>query len=95
MLTPPPGYTQNFILKVITYPVSVINVFFAGGLLWICGNPSFPATIPVTFLLFISNIYLVAAPFVPSEDGQGVYNDLPYYLRCAVEPGVLAAGGIY
>jgi hypothetical protein len=102
MLAPPPGDAYNFILNVITYPLSVINVFVAGGLLWIYWkpahyewNPPFRATIPATLLFFLSNIYLVAAPFVPPEDGQSVYNDLPYYLHCVVGLGILAAGGVY
>lgn len=102
MLAPPPGDAYNFILNVITYPLSVVNVFVAGGLLYLYWNPRgwewnppFRATIPVTLVFFVSNLYLVFAPFVPPDDGQNVYSDLPYYLHCIVGWGIIAAGGVY
>lgn len=82
--------------------MSVINCFVAAGLLFLYVNPyhwqwspPFRATWPVTLLFFLSNVYLVAAPFVPPSDGQNVYNDLPYYLHCVVGLGIIAAGGVY
>lgn len=102
MLAPPPGDAYNFILNVITYPLSVINAFVGGGLIWLYvrreqynWNPPFRATLPVAVFFFLSNIYLIAAPFVPPSDGNSVYNDLPYYLHCVVGIGILAAGGLY
>ncbi len=57
--------------------------------------PPFRATLPVVIFFLLSNIYLVAAPFVPPSDGQSVYNDLPYYLHCVVGIGIFVAGAIY
>ncbi|EXJ92889.1 hypothetical protein A1O3_01443 [Capronia epimyces CBS 606.96] len=102
MLAPPPGDAYNFILNVISYPLSIVNAFVAAGLLILYANPTkwgwappFRASWPVALLFLLSNIYLVAAPFVPPTHGQNVYNDLPYYLHCVVGIGIIAAGGVY
>ncbi|EXJ91271.1 hypothetical protein A1O1_04381 [Capronia coronata CBS 617.96] len=102
MLAPPPGDAYNFILNVISYPLSIVNAFVAAGLLYLYINPGkwgwsppFRASWPVVLLFLLSNIYLAAAPFVPPEHGQNVYNDLPYYLHCVVGMGIIAAGGVY
>ncbi len=89
-------------LSVISYPLSIVNAFVAAGLLYLYikpraldWSPPFRASWPVVVLFLLSNIYLVAAPFVPPTDGQNVYNDLPYYLHCVVGIGIIAAGGVY
>lgn len=93
----------------ISYPLAVVNIFVALALLilyrfpywsstaahpepW---SPPFRATWPVAFFFFLSNIYLVVAPFVPPTEGQNVYEDLPYYLHCVVGIGIFGVGAIY
>ena len=102
MLAPPPGDAYNFILNVISYPLAVVNVFVAAGLLWLYWKPAeynwkppFRASWPVAVFFFASNIYLVVAPFIPPSDGQSVYESLPYYLHCVVGIAILAVGGVY
>lgn len=82
--------------------MSIVNAFVAAGLLYLYAHPGkwgwappFRASWPVVLLFLLSNIYLAAAPFVPPEHGQNVYNDLPYYLHCVVGMGIIAAGGVY
>jgi hypothetical protein len=58
-------------------------------------SPPFRATLPVVVFFFISNIYLVVAPFVPPSKGQNVYQHLPYFLHCVVGIGILLAGAVY
>ena len=64
MLAPPPGDAYNFILTLISYPLSIINVFVAIALLWVSTHrahwqyywhPAVRATIPVTALFLLSN----------------------------------------
>lgn len=43
----------------------------------------------------LSNIYLVVAPFAPPDEGQNVYESLPYWIHCVVGFGVIFAGGVY
>jgi hypothetical protein len=103
MLAPPPGDAYNFILNVITYPLSVVNFFVSAGLVFIYLSPStFPdfkptirATLPIVVVFMLANVYLIAAPFVPPEDGNSVYEHLPYWLHCAVGIGFLLAGAVY
>ena len=82
--------------------MAIINVFVAGGLIHLYRNreargwnPPIKATLPVAIFFLLSNIYLVVAPFVPPEDGQSIYDDLPYYIHCVVGFGVIGAGGVY
>ncbi|TVY92957.1 High-affinity methionine permease, partial [Lachnellula willkommii] len=107
MLAPPPGDAYNFIVNLISYPLAVVNVFVAGALIHLYRRPYSPhrtpnewappfrATLPVVIFFLLSNIYLVAAPFVPPTDGQNVYKSLPYYLHCVVGIAILAGGGLY
>ncbi|PVH97418.1 amino acid transporter [Periconia macrospinosa] len=102
MLAPPPGDAYNFILNVISYPLAIVNVFVAGALIHLYLNrakwnwhPPISATLPVAVFFLLSNIYLVVAPFVPPEDGDSVYETLPYYLHCLVGIAIILAGGVY
>ncbi|KAK2752729.1 hypothetical protein FQN55_005858 [Onygenales sp. PD_40] len=102
MLAPPPGDAYNFILNVISYPLSIINTFVAGALIHLYihrekynWHPPVSATLPVIIFFLLSNMYLVIAPFVPPEEGQNVYEQLPYYLHCVVGIAIVLSGGIY
>ncbi|KAJ0108433.1 hypothetical protein J7T55_002037 [Diaporthe amygdali] len=109
ILAPPPGDAYNFILKqvllqqsLISYPLAIVNAFVAAGLVWLYikrdewnWHPPFSATLPVVVFFMLSNIYLVIAPFVPPEEGQNVYESLPYWIHCVVGFGVIFAGGVY
>ncbi|KAI0671380.1 amino acid/polyamine transporter I [Trametes maxima] len=103
MLAPPPGDAYNFILNLISYPLSIINVFVAGGLLWVQSHPDdyvwrapVRATRPVTLFFLLSNLYLVFAPYAPPDTpDQNQYKSLPYWLHGVVGWGIFAAGGLY
>lgn len=86
----------------ISYPLAVVNAFVAAGLCYLyfnresySWNPPFRATLPVAAFFFLSNVYLVIAPFIPPSDDQSVYESLPYYLHCIVGIAIIAAGGVY
>ncbi|QUC15992.1 uncharacterized protein UV8b_00233 [Ustilaginoidea virens] len=102
VLAPPAGDAYNFVLNLISYPFSIINVFVAGALIHLYRNkasrnwnPPIRATLPVAVFYLLSNIYLVVAPFVPPEQGQSVYESLPYWIHCVVGFGIILAGGVY
>ncbi|KND89593.1 High-affinity methionine permease [Tolypocladium ophioglossoides CBS 100239] len=102
ILAPPAGDAYNFILNLISYPLAIINVFVAGALIHLYRhreswnwNPPLKASLPVAVFFLLSNVYLVVAPFVPPEDGQSVYENLPYWIHCVVGFGVIFAGGVY
>ncbi|KAA8896866.1 hypothetical protein TRICI_006821 [Trichomonascus ciferrii] len=107
MLAPPPGDAYNFILNLISYPLSVVNTFVAlalciiyiqkyRGKAFLDWNPPIKATLPISIFFFLSSIYLIVAPFVPPDTpDNNVYEELPYYLHCVVGIALFVAGGIY
>lgn len=103
MLAPPPGDAYNFILNLISYPLSCVNLAISFALIVLTvrrkhynWNPPIKATIPVTVFFFLSSLYLVVAPFLaPTTPSENVYKDLPYYLHCVVGIALFGAGAIY
>ncbi|PRT57032.1 High-affinity methionine permease [Wickerhamiella sorbophila] len=106
LLAPPPGDAYNFILNLISYPLSVVNAAVSFGLIviyltkdkhkyWPDWDPPLKATLPVAVFFFLASLYLVAAPFIPPDAGQNVYESLPYYLHCVVGLGLFGGGFIY
>lgn len=93
--------------SLISYPLAVINTAVAGGLIYLyikphsvnrtpqTWAPPFKATLPVAVFFFASNVYLVIAPFIAPDEGQNVYESLPYWLHCVVGIALLAAGAVY
>jgi len=82
--------------------LAIVNTFVAGALIHLYihrqkwnWNPPISATFPVVVFFLLSNIYLVVAPFVPPNDGNSVYESLPYWLHCVVGMAIIAAGGVY
>lgn len=90
--------------SLISYPLSIVNSFVSAGLIWIYltrstrfpdWSPGIRATLPVTIFFFLSNVYLVIAPYIPPSAGQSVYHQLPYYLHCVVAIAIFAFGALY
>lgn len=57
--------------------------------------PPFKASLPVVIFFFLSNLYLVTAPYSPPNEGQNIYNNLPYWTHCVVAIGIFLLGGVY
>lgn len=88
----------------ISYPLSVVNVLVAAGLMHIYLRPSkYPswapgirATLPVTGFFLVSNIYLTVAPFLPPPNPKdNIYAYLPYYSHCVAGLSVFVIGAVY
>lgn len=103
MLAPPPGDAYNFIVNLISYPLSFVNAAIAIALIMINLQPEkYPdwappirATIPITGFFLLSSLFLMFAPFIPPpEASQNVYVALPYWLHCC---GILffLVGAVY
>ncbi|MCJ1333628.1 hypothetical protein MMC10_010328 [Thelotrema lepadinum] len=101
IVVPPPGDIYTFLVELGGYPVSIISVFVAGGLLYLQCTPSErwrspkPASKLVTSLFLISNITLLILPWIRPEGGQGAEGRFPYYAYPAAGLGVLLAGAVY
>ena len=88
--------------SLISYPLAIVNTFVAIGLIYLYlnrakrdWNPPVKATLPVVVFFLLSNLFLVCAPYAPPEDGQSVYESMPYWIHCVVAIGVIAVGGVY
>jgi hypothetical protein len=97
-----PELVLTLCISVISYPLAIVNAFVAAGLLYLYWNrkawnwnPPVKATWPVALFFFLSNVYLIIAPFVPPDNGQSIYEHLPYYLHCVVGWGIMAGGVVY
>ncbi|KNC99348.1 uncharacterized protein SPPG_05595 [Spizellomyces punctatus DAOM BR117] len=101
MLAPPPGSAYNFIVDVITYPLTVVNVFIAIGLLWLRFNRDrfqwkSPFNAPLVCIIFFlaCNVLLVIFPFL-SPPGGAPDIGYVYWLPSLVGILVLVAGALY
>ena len=92
----------NIHCSLISYPLAIVNTFVAIGLIWLYlhrqswgWNPPFKATLPVVIFFFLSNLFLVFVPYAPPEEGQSIYESMPYWTHNVVALGIFAAGGVY
>ncbi|ONH65193.1 High-affinity methionine permease [Cyberlindnera fabianii] len=104
IVAPPPGDAYNFIMNLISYPLNIVNLFVAIGLLYLniqhrrnklVWTPPIRASIPVIIFFGLASLYLVVAPYIPPSAGQSVYNDLPYYVHCVTAWGIFGLGAVY
>ncbi|KAK7678702.1 hypothetical protein QCA50_018284 [Cerrena zonata] len=82
----PAGDAYHFMLNLSTYPCSLINMTVSGGLLLLKSSvlkyewdPPFKSWWFTTCLFFLSNIFLVVAPWIPPARGFQPYETLPYW----------------
>ncbi|ROW03719.1 hypothetical protein VMCG_05336 [Cytospora schulzeri] len=100
LVAPPEGPAYNFIVDLYTYPGAWINLFVAGGLVYLHFRKSekwsspWHTYLPVVILFLASNVFLAIVPFVPPT-GSWDANGYPYYVFPVVGLGVLILGGIY
>lgn len=84
--------SQNlFHLLVSTYPCSLINMTVSGGLLLLKSSllkyewdPPFKSWWFTTCIFFLSNIFLVIAPWIPPARGFQPYETLPYWVSVSI-----------
>lgn len=103
VFAPPPSDAYKFIVNLISYPLCCINLALAFALFMINLKPGkytdwtspIRATIPVTMLFLLSNLFLIVASFLPpSTPNNSVYENLPYWLHC-VGLGAFLVGTIH
>ena len=101
IVIPPPGEIYTFLIELGGYPVSVISVFVAGGLLYLQLTPSEdwqspkPASKILTLIFLLSNITLLVLPWIRPEGGQGAEGRFPYYAYPSAGLCVLFSGAVY
>ena len=106
IIAPPPGDAYNFILNLISYPLNVVNLAVALGLLYLHiesyrGNVDWRAPIkaplPVIIFFALATLYLIVAPYIPPNDDQKhmVYNDIPYWAHCVATWAIFGIGALW
>ncbi|KAL1981244.1 hypothetical protein VTN96DRAFT_2843 [Rasamsonia emersonii] len=99
----PSGDVYAFLVDVGGYPVSVISVAVAGGLLylhrssradWAASAIHYKARTTYVVIFIAANAVLLVLPWVPPVDGKGD-GSLPYYAYPMTGLAILALGGIY
>jgi len=98
---PPPGDAYAFVLNLSSYPYTITNLCISGGLIalhtpWFQKHydwsPPFVAWRWVTAFFMLANVFLLVAPFIPPDSGQGPYEHLPYWIHCTTVMVIMILG---
>jgi amino acid transporter len=103
IVLPPPGEIYDFLVDIGGYPVSIISVALAAGLLYLqyqlkedwCSP--IPARKWCTMIFLWSNVLLLIVPWIKPEGGQGSGSEarFPFYAYPATGLGILLLGAYY
>ncbi|KAL0573026.1 hypothetical protein V5O48_008937 [Marasmius crinis-equi] len=100
---PPPGDAYLFTLTLQSYSGALINLGVSLGLLLLYTpayrswnwDPPFRAHSAVVVVFFISNVFLVAVPFIPPASDSRTYETLPYWSHLVAAFGLSLVGLAY
>ncbi len=103
IILPPPGEIYNFLVDIGGYPVSVVSVAVAAGLLYLQYQPEekwqspIPARKWCTMIFLWSNILLLIVPWIKPQGGRGSGSEarFPFYAYPVTGLGVLLLGAYY
>ncbi|PPQ95601.1 hypothetical protein CVT26_008630 [Gymnopilus dilepis] len=99
----PPGDAYNFVINVISYPLSIINAAISFGLIYLYFRPypSWPKqllTLPALiagFFFGAVNVFLFVVPLLKPPPGAAPYVSLPYWTHAVAGWCVFGVGGVY
>ncbi|RDB26393.1 High-affinity methionine permease [Hypsizygus marmoreus] len=102
MFALPPGDAYNFVINVITYPLSIINALISFGIIYLSfyqpypnwPHVSAPAQIAAAFFGLV-NIFLVTVPLTKPPPGGEPYVNLPYWTHAVGGWSVFGLGFLY
>ncbi|KAJ3516055.1 hypothetical protein NLJ89_g1363 [Agrocybe chaxingu] len=97
----PPGDAYNFVLNVISYPLSVINAAISFGIIYLAFRP-YPDWPTVNLFGLIAaaffgavNVFLFVVPLTTPPEGAEPYVDLPYWTHAVAGWAVFGLGFLY
>ncbi|KAJ9610424.1 hypothetical protein H2200_005201 [Cladophialophora chaetospira] len=101
IVLPPPGEIYTFLVEIGGYPVSVLSVAIAGGLLYlqIASKERWQSPCPAprlhTIVFLASNALLLIFPWIDPGRENGSNKRFAYYAYPATSLGVLGIGVVY
>ncbi|PPQ71257.1 hypothetical protein CVT24_009511 [Panaeolus cyanescens] len=97
----PPGDAYDFVLNVISYPLSVINALISFGVVYLAFRP-YPdwPRVPLFGLIAAGffgavNVFLFIVPLTPPPAGAEPYKSLPYWTHAVAGWAVFGIGFLY
>lgn len=97
----PPGDAYNFVINVISYPLSVINAAISFGIVYLAFRPrpdwakvSLPAQLAAAFF-GAANTFLFIVPLTKPPPGGEPYISLPYWTHAVAGWAVFGLGFLY
>ncbi|KAJ8473637.1 hypothetical protein ONZ45_g16219 [Pleurotus djamor] len=97
----PPGDAYNFVINVISYPLSVINAVISLGILYLAVRPRENWTqvhwlsIVAAAFFGAANIFLAIVPFTKPPPGAEPYLELPYWTHAVAGWAIFGLGILY
>lgn len=101
IVVPPPGKIYNFLVDIGGYPVSVISVAIAAGLLYLHSTPSerwvspWPAPRLAIVVFATSNCLLLILPWIPPAGGRGENERFASYAYPTTALAVIGSGALF
>lgn len=101
IVVPPPGKIYNFLVDIGGYPVSVISVAIAAGLLYLQTTPSerwvspWPAPKLAIIAFATSNCLLLILPWIPPVGGRGENERFASYAYPTTALAVIGSGALF
>jgi amino acid transporter len=101
IVLPPPGEIYTFLVQIGGYPVSVLSVAIAGGLLYLQASPKeqwqspCPAPKLHTLIFFTANALLLVFPWIDPGRETGRNKRFAYYAYPATSLAILGLGVVY
>ncbi|KAF9552197.1 high affinity methionine permease [Agrocybe pediades] len=97
----PPSDAYNFVINVISYPLSVINAAISFGILWVAVHPypCWPLTrawsLACATIFGAVNVFLFVVPLTSPPEGAEPYESLPYWTHVVGGWAVFGIGAVY
>ncbi|KAF8701659.1 hypothetical protein AX14_000351 [Amanita brunnescens Koide BX004] len=97
----PPGDAYNFVLNLVSYPLSVINAAISFGIIYLSlwphdGWPTANISEQLAAVFFgTANVFLFVVPFVPPPAGHQPYTSLPYWSHAVAGWTIFGIGFLY
>ncbi|KAF5381824.1 hypothetical protein D9757_008314 [Collybiopsis confluens] len=98
----PPGDAYNFVINVISYPLSVINAVISFGVIYLTllrPYPDWPSVnrwaLAAAALFGAANVFLFIVPLTKPPPGAEPYVSLPYWTHAVAGWAVFGIGALY